>query len=122
MPTGDNFMFEQQRAVERMMEMNRRSKENQGAQAPTHNMPPAPAFVRLNDNPKYQDDGVTPREAPQSFLTATKKEPSKSGFSLPILDTLKIDRDTTLILGLLLILWSEKSDRYLLLALLYILL
>jgi hypothetical protein len=41
--------------------------------------------------------------------------------NLPFLNNLKNDGDMGLVLGLLLILISEKSDRLLLLALLYIL-
>lgn len=122
MQSQDNFIFEQQKAVERMMEMNRRSKTTQNNSAGSHNMPPAPSFVRLNENAPHSGNTNPPKEPPKNFSHEPQKEPAQSGFSLPILDTLKIDRDTTLILGLLLILWSEKSDRYLLLALLYILL
>ena len=118
MQSQENFMTQQQKAVERMMEMNRRSMKTQEG----HTMPPAPSFVRLNEN-KNTDFSKGPKveekEAPTQFLNTAYK---KSDFSLPFLKNLKIDRDTTLILGLLLILWSEKSDRYLLLALLYILL
>ena len=118
MTQKENFMYEQQKAVERMMEMNRRSKPDGNS----HNMPPAPSFVKLNENASQFKDSNAPKNPPTTFLSEAKKESQQSGFNLPILDTLKIDRDTTLILGLLLILWSEKSDRYLLLALLYILL
>ena len=114
----ENFMYEQQKAVERMMEMNRRSKPDGGS----HNMPPTPPFVKLNENAHHFNENNERQEKRPKILHEEKKEPPEAGFNLPILDTLKIDRDTTLILGLLLILWSEKSDRYLLLALLYILL
>lgn len=118
MQSKENFMYEQQKAVERMMEMNRRSKYDSNS----HNMPPAPPFVKLNGNARYFNGGDERQEDTADILRQDKKEAPKAGFNLPLLDTLKIDRDTTLILGLLLILWSEKSDRYLLLALLYILL
>ncbi len=45
-----------------------------------------------------------------------------SGLGLPFLDNLKSDGDMTLILGLLLLLLSEKADKRLLFALVYILL
>ena len=122
MQSNDSFMTEQQRAVERMMEMNRRSRENREDFGNGHNMPPAPSFVRLNENTQPPKKHSAPPREQEKFLPEAKAQPPQSGFSLPILDSLKIDRDTTLILGLLLILWSEKSDRYLLLALLYILL
>lgn len=43
------------------------------------------------------------------------------GFDLPILDRIKNEPDMTLVLGILLLLWSEKADKKLLLALLYVL-
>lgn len=49
--------------------------------------------------------------------------PKENGlFSLPFLDKLKTDGDFALILGLLLLLLSEKADKRLLFALIYILL
>lgn len=44
------------------------------------------------------------------------------GLNLPFLENLKTDSDLTLILGLLLLLLSEKADKRLLFALIYILL
>ncbi len=44
------------------------------------------------------------------------------GLSLPFLDNFKKDGDMTLILGILLLLLSEKADKRLLFALIYILL
>ena len=56
-----------------------------------------------------------------------EKPPEKSnsvfgGINLPFLDNLKSDGDATLILGILLLLFSEKADKKLLFALIYILL
>ena len=118
MTQKENFMYEQQKAVERMMEMNRRSKPD----GSSHNMPPAPPFVKLNENTQKRPQENSDKIQEKFNDTRNKESQFQTGFNLPILDSLKIDRDTTLILGLLLILWSEKSDRYLLLALLYILL
>ncbi len=53
------------------------------------------------------------------------KKPSNSilgGINLPFLENLKTDGDLTLILGILLLLLSEKADKRLLFALIYILL
>ncbi|MCQ2454615.1 MAG: hypothetical protein MJ090_00490 [Clostridia bacterium] len=47
---------------------------------------------------------------------------SLEGLNIPFLEKLKSDKDTALILGLVLILFCEKSDKLLLIALLYILL
>ncbi len=53
----------------------------------------------------------------------TKKSGSLLGdLGLPFLENLKTDGDLTLILGILLLLLSEKTDKRLLFALLYILL
>lgn len=113
MTENENFMLRQQQAVEKMMEMNRRSIEGN-----SYNMPPSPHFVKL------------PKKEAQNTQQNTKvpKDEKKTegsnmlGVSLPFLEKFKTDRDATLIIGLLLILYSEKSDRFLLLALLYILL
>ena len=85
------------------------------------NMPPAPSFVKLPQrNDKTSGGSPMPQEhttpEPKKFTTQTE------GISLPFLSDLNLNRDTTLILGLLLILYSEKADRLLLMALLYILL
>ena len=45
-----------------------------------------------------------------------------SGFNIPFLENLKTDSDLTLIIGILLLLLSEKADKRLLFALIYILL
>ncbi len=45
-----------------------------------------------------------------------------SGLNIPFLENLKTDSDLTLILGILLLLLSEKADKRLLFALIYILL
>lgn len=45
-----------------------------------------------------------------------------SGLNIPFLEKLKSDGDSTLILGILLLLLSEKADKKLLFALIYILL
>ena len=88
-----NFKQKQQNAIEQMREMNRRSQTSQ----PT---------LEENPNPPKQ-------QKPLSFL---------EGINLPFLDKLKTDGDLTLILGILLLLLSEKADKRLLFALIYILL
>lgn len=59
----------------------------------------------------------------------TKEKPKEqnnnsllSGLNIPFLDSLTKDGDSTLILGILLLLFSEKADKRLLFALIYILL
>ena len=58
-----------------------------------------------------------PPKAEKGFVNNT---PKQNG-NIPILDKINLDSDTTLIIGLLLILMSEKSDKTLLFALMYIL-
>ncbi len=128
MPEQDkDFLLKQQAALERMREMNRRANINGG----THSMPPSPAFVKVGQAAKSND---TPT-SPQSEEKISKREDrgaikgfidnllSGNGGDLgkPIFDKIGADPDMLLILGLVLILHSEKSDRMLLLALLYIL-
>lgn len=54
---------------------------------------------------------------PQNNIKQTHQE----GFSIPFLDSFLKDGDSSLIIGLLLILMSEKADKMLLFALIYIL-
>lgn len=90
------FDTEKQRAIERMREMNSRSKYRQSAKA---------EHTVQKNSPKTGTDF--------NFL---------SNLGIPFLDNFSADSDLFLILGLALILMSENSDRLLLLALLYILL
>lgn len=118
----NEFIMQQKAAMERMNEMQRRSKfPNE-----THTMPPTPPFVKIQANTQSNSKN----EKKETFLRTeakTEKRPQKTEqrgsnvFRLPF-DFFKGDKDITLILGLLLILINEKADRKLLLALLYILL
>ena len=65
-----------------------------------------------NPPPKVQPP-QPPHPTPSSIL---------DGLGLPFLENLKTDGDLTLILGILLLLLSEKADKRLLFALIYILL
>lgn len=115
----NDFMRDSREAVERMREMNARSKFQDSG---SHRMPPVPPFVKIPNNrqaeqrPNAEDRAQKPRQnaAPQSN--------SNSLLGIPFLNSLGKDSDTTLILGLLLILFSEKADKLLLFALVYILL
>ena len=89
------FLREQQRAVEQMRRMQHQSAL------------PTPPFVRLPEEEK-------PAPPPP------KRRNNLPNFDL--LDRLKSDPDMALIGGLLLLLWNEKADRRLMMALLYILL
>lgn len=90
---------EKQRAIERMREMNSRSKY--------HRSTPDNCNINKADGPPRQHG------SDRSFL---------SNLGIPFLSNIGADPDISLILGLALILMSESSDRLLLLALLYILL
>lgn len=127
----NEFRREQAAAAERMRRMYERSQVNSGG----HTMPPTPDFVRVG----AKDSGrvapqMTPREeektknaqpaAAQNSNEVYKKAPNGNG--LPFFgdgffaDKLR-EPDTALILGLILLLFSENADRRLLFALLYIL-
>ena len=106
-------------AMQEMREMNARSGREPGGQG----MPPTPHFVRTGRPGRGEPNrerAVPPPTAPPP------KTPGQnslfSGWDLPFLDRLKTEGDLALILGLLLILFSEQSDKKLLFALLYILL
>ncbi len=89
---NNTFQKQQQEAVQRMREMNARS---------TFKEPPPPE--KTKEKPKQNN----------SLL---------GSLNLPLLDSFKKDGDATLILGILLLLFSEKADKRLLFALMYILL
>ena len=147
MVDNNDFMREQQLAIERMKEMSRRS----GQSAP-HTMPPAPPFVKFgrqqdsNSNQEYTNNYSSNQHTNQpqnSNYNNNKNNNSNNnakrashgnnapmqpcnnnsflGLDIPFLDKIQSEPDITLILGLLLLLWSEKADKKLLLALLYIL-
>ena len=125
--SDNDFMRRRQDAVERMREMSRKAAES-SAQP----MPPMPPVVRLQ-NRENQPQSQGSAASQQSVQTGSQASPAsnedslphtrKGGLSsLPFLDMLNIDGDLPLIIGLLLILFSEKADKKLLFALIYILL
>ena len=125
--SDNDFMRRRQDAVERMREMSRKAAES-SAQP----MPPMPPFVRLQ-NRENQAQSQGSAASQQSVQTGSQASPAsnenylphtrKGGLSsLPFWDMLNIDGDLPLIIGLLLILFSEKADKKLLFALIYILL
>ena len=125
--SDNDFMRRRQDAVDRMREMSRKAAES-SAQP----MPPMPPFVRLQ-NRENQAQSQGSAASQQSVQTGSQASPAsnenylphtrKGGLSsLPFLDMLNIDGDLPLIIGLLLILFSEKADKKLLFALIYILL
>lgn len=91
------FSKQKQDALERMREMNSRSTPQK--------TPKTPQTEHKKDIPKTQ-----------------KAESLFEGINIPFLDKLTKDGDATLILGILLLLLSEKADKKLLFALIYILL
>lgn len=127
----NDFLRDSRAAVERMREMNSRSKFQDGG---TRRMPPVPPFVKIpNSNPNESHSGRGNKENGQDRRTEPVQDtPPKTDGShgsggspmlgLPFLNSLGKDSDATLILGLLLILFSEKADKLLLFALVYILL
>ncbi len=139
----NEFMRQQQDAVERMREMSSRAAPI-GTNQP---MPPVPPFVRVQQNrgggrtqQSYQHNAEPQpdrrrgaQKAVQNSRPAEKPAAPKAmqnsgqsgglfgGLNLPFLDMLSNEGDISLIIGLLLILMSEKADKKLLFALIYIL-
>ena len=116
--TENEFMRQTKAAVERMREMNARSKIPQNN---PHKMPPSPSFVKVGGN--YNQPNQNPLHEIKEEKPQEKKHYKNQNNSLgiPILDNLLKDGDSTLIIGLLLVLLSENSDKMLLFALIYIL-
>lgn len=133
----NEFMRRQEEAVEKMREMNARAVKNGTGQ----NIPPVPPFVRLQGNrqnrtaqsPQRQrqysaanqpknENAVSEKKEPQFPKAENKSAGFLNGLNIPFLDMLAGDADVSLIIGLMLILMSEKADKKLLFALVYILL
>ena len=123
----NEFARQSKEAVEKMREMSSRATGNNRGQ----NMPPVPPFVRLQGNrqntpPQKSNTPPTETAVPVNKPEAIKNDNQSSGFlsglNIPFLDMLSKDTDVSLIIGLLLILMSEKADKKLLFALVYILL
>lgn len=108
----NDFKRQQQAAVEQMRRMNMRSSKP--------NTPPVPPFVKLNQPPQKKEPVQSTPEPPEP--TKSSAPSFLEGLDLPFLDIFKKDGDVPLILGLLLLLMSEKADKRLLFALIYILL
>ncbi|MEE1074205.1 MAG: hypothetical protein U0K93_01860 [Acutalibacteraceae bacterium] len=129
--TQNEFARQQQAAVERMREMNARAQINRDT---SHKMPPVPSFVKVNESrtntaapsPEKHFENNSQAKASmdknQGFYTKPQKSNIGTGLNIPFLDSILKDSDSTLIIGLLLILMSENSDKMLLFALIYILL
>lgn len=131
--TKNDFLEQQRRAIERMNEMHRRSQIKTGG----YPMPPAPSFVKLGNEPEQsthrkvkshlRDDEETNETVkngriPHQQTAQPFKNSPLNTLKLPFIGGNGLDKDMSLILGLILILANEKADRKLLLALLYILL
>lgn len=134
--TPEELRKMQQEAVERVRQMQRRSQEV------VHNSPRAPSFFAQNqeqDGHAEHSEASAPSEpekaqtkevqeaantphSPQQNSAQQTQQTQTDGVLSPILDVLHLDQDKLLLLGLLFILWGEKTDRSLMLALAYLLL
>ena len=93
------FLMEQQRAVEQMRQMSRKSTL------------PIPPFAQIPPQ----------KSTPPKATSQTPPALSPGDLFGGITERFKHEPDMALIAGLLLLLWSENADKKLLLALLYIL-
>lgn len=125
--TENEFIQSRDDAIRRMREMNNRTNN------PQSKMPLSPDFVRYRGqnganaiNNRKTEAVNKPQEQPQKPeekpLLPREKQSLGQGLGIPFLDKILTDGDSTLIIGLLLLLMSEKSDKILLFALVYILL
>ena len=81
----NEFMRQQQAAVERMREMNSRAQINKDT---THKMPPVPSFVRLGETSQYQNPYNQKTNTP-SAKEQTKNPTPKPSLRLPLPKTRK---------------------------------
>ena len=117
--TESEFLHQSKAAIDRMREMNSRSQINGNS---PHKMPPVPSFVHLNENRNTQSQHnrhtapINDTQKAQNPSPSPTKAPqiTGNGLNIPFLDNILKDGDSTLILGLLLVLMSESSDKMLL--------
>lgn len=104
-----DFILEKQKAIERMKEFYSNSPPDLGS------VKSVPPFVKLGeDKPPRPNAENNSQKSPFSF--------NLEGLNLPFLNDLKTNGDLGLILGLVLLLVCENTDKLTLIALLYILL
>ena len=111
----NEFFKLRQESIDKMREYNSRSIHSNQAQ----NMPPVPSFVKIPQNQNAANK--QPSKAEKQPQSESKTDKGSGALNIPILDGILKDGDSTLIIGLLLILMSENSDKLLLFALIYIL-
>ncbi len=118
------FLRQQAAATERMRRMHERSQFKDES----HSMPPTPDFVRVGARENMNMPQKSPAHTQPKTETKRQIESPVAGiwqtnslFGDNFLTEKLRDPDTALILGLLLLLFSENADRRLLFALLYIL-
>ncbi len=80
------------------------------------------AIERMREMDKRRHQNESPAESAPSTVNRQNQNSLFAGLNLPFLDRLQTDGDLTLIIGILLLLLSEKADKRLLFALIYILL
>ena len=112
-------------AIEQMREMNKRAN----FQHSNNNSTPKNKSDTEN-NPAKSNSSADFKNTPPTVQNFTKKDFNRNkktadsffdGMGLSLSNLLPSDADTTLIIGLLLILMNEKTDKILLFALIYIL-
>jgi cobalamin biosynthesis Mg chelatase CobN len=127
-------------AIKRMQEMQAKSIYNKAekpkskeqpqskAQSPKQSSQPSqqqsqrPTSKTQQQQSNQSDFKGLAHSQPQPQPQSKQQSNLLGGLNLPFLENLKTDSDLTLILGILLLLLSEKADKRLLFALIYILL
>lgn len=115
----NDFARRQQLAVEQMRQMN--SKAN--AKPDFKKQPPSPP--NITNQKEKQNNTEQPNQIKNTQSNSNNPTSQQGNFlnnlGLPFVDILLKEKDTALIIGLLLILMSENTDKILLFALIYIL-
>lgn len=126
----NEFIKQQHAAVERMREMNNRSRYggNNNIKPPDNANKSKENNYNNRNNMQNKNSANSAKNVAEPSMNNTKSQKNNSSFPyfsgsnpLSFLDKLTKDGDTALIIGLLLILMSEKSDKMLIFALIYIL-
>jgi hypothetical protein len=127
-------------AIKRMQEMQAKSIYNKAEKPKSKEQPQSKAQSPKQSSQPSQQQSQRPtsktqqqqsnqsafedlaHSQPQTQPQSKQQSNLLGGLNLPFLENLKTDGDLTLILGILLLLLSEKADKRLLFALIYILL
>lgn len=120
----NDFMKMQEQAIDRVREMQKKAQPSQNPQMQRNTERKQQRFSQ-NENERKGEAQKPPKRpsqppAAEDTKSRAEEKPPRSGAANPLSSLLKLDKDSSLILPLLLLLGREGADDMLTLALLYI--